>query len=390
MRRTSIKALIVSTFVLVTIAFSGCYRKPDLFLYDYEGPEIGLPVVEIELETYWDYGANLGIDYDWRAEWFYGWDDEDRRLFGDLGYTEPDKFLIRRYYTGSEPLGKRLYRLIDYQEGKRYRRDYDLGYWDLLVWNQVQTLDGVQSLRTNESQTDIDKEITVTTGPTINSVRYHVPRYQTSFYEPEQLFSALDHFEISPELSDFYYSEEEGLWLRKILLEPITYIYLPQVILHNNRGRISQVPGTANLSGMANSTSINTGITGMDAVAVNFSMRLKNEKTFKGGEIVDIVGGRLMTFGICGQNANRISRADDMEEMDPQHHYLDVNMQFYNGMDSTFVFDVTDQVRAHFKGGVITVELDIDTVPIPQRPGGSGFDAVVKDFEDAGTWEFNM
>ena len=79
-----------------------------------------------------------------------------------------------------------------------------------------------------------------------------------------------------------------------------------------------------------------------------------------------------------------------MEEMDPQHHYLDVNMQFYNGMDSTFVFDVTDQVRAHFKGGVITVELDIDTVPIPQRPGGSGFDAVVKDFEDAGTWEFNM
>ncbi len=54
---------------------------------------------------------------------------------------------------------------------------------------------------------------------------------------------------------------------------------------------------------------------------------------------------------------------------------------FYNGMDSTFVFDVTDQVRERYKGGVITVELDMDTVPIPKRSGGSGFDAVVKDYE---------
>ena len=50
-------------------------------------------------------------------------------------------------------------------------------------------------------------------------------------------------------------------------------------------------------------------------------------------------------------------------------------------MDSTMVFDVTDQVRKHYKGGVITVELDVDTVPIPTRPGGSGFNAVVKDYE---------
>ena len=65
-------------------------------------------------------------------------------------------------------------------------------------------------------------------------------------------------------------------------------------------------------------------------------------------------------------------------------------MQFNNGMDSTFVFDVTDQVRKLYKGGVITVELDMDTVPIPQRSGGSGFNAVVKDTEDGGTYEFDM
>ena len=95
-----------------------------------------------------------------------------------------------------------------------------------------------------------------------------------------------------------------------------------------------------------------------------------------------------MTFGICGLNANRVSRAD--EYVDEERHYLDVQMQFYNGMDSTLVFDVTDQVRQRYKGGVITVELDLDTVPIPKRKGGSGFNAVVKDYEDGGTWEIDF
>jgi hypothetical protein len=148
------------------------------------------------------------------------------------------------------------------------------------------------------------------------------------------------------------------------------------------------VPGSANLSGMARSTSLNTGITGDDAIAVNFKMRLKNDKEFKNGERVDIVGGRLMTFGMCGQNANRVTRAEDGK--DTKRHYLDVQMQFMNGMDSTFVFDVTNQVRERYKGGVITVELDMDTVPMPKRPGGSGFDAVVKDVEDGGTHIFDM
>ena len=103
---------------------------------------------------------------------------------------------------------------------------------------------------------------------------------------------------------------------------------------------------------------------------------------------MDIVGGRLLTFGLCGLNPNRIKRREDVA--DKHSHYLDVTMQFNNGLDSTFVFDVTDQVRRRWKGGVITVELDMDTVRIPSRSGGSAFDAVVKDFEDGGTHEFEM
>ena len=40
-------------------------------------------------------------------------------------------------------------------------------------------------------------------------------------------------------------------------------------------------------------------------------------------------------------------------------------MMFNNGKDQTLVFDVTDQVRKRYKGGVITVELDVDTIPYP-------------------------
>lgn len=61
---------------------------------------------------------------------------------------------------------------------------------------------------------------------------------------------------------------------------------------------------------------------------------------------------------------------------------MDVNFHFSNGNDSTLVFDVTDQVRKRYKGGVITIDLDVDTVRIPSRTGGSGFDAIVDEFEE--------
>ena len=360
------------------LSLIGCRREPPLHLY-WEKTEFEFPIVELDLEVYWDYELALGINYDWRAEWYYGWDDEDRRLFGEIGYTEPTAFNIRLYHTGDEAYGKHSRPTSVYMIGRKLRREFDWGFWDILAWNDVHTLDGVQSLIFDE-ETTYDY-VTARTSQTMNSAPYHAPRYNNSFYEPEQLFSAYEQaIDINPNLEGFVYDEEENIWVRRLhmLLEPITYIYLPQVILHHNNGRIAAVQGSANLSGMARSTNLNTGVTGMDAIAVYFNMRMKNDM-YKGSEKVDIVGGRLMTFGMCGLNANRISRGVELN--DGQRHYLDVTMQFNNGMDSTFVFDVTDQVRQRYKGGVLTVELDMDTVPIPKRSGGSGFNAVVKDWE---------
>ena len=369
---------IMMLLLLALLALSSCYREPPLHLYDIDNPALALPIVELSLDTYWNYDGNLGINYDWRAEWYYGWDDEDRRIFGELEYEEPTKFFLRRYYTGNEKEGTRIERRNAYISGRTFRASYDWGFWDILAWNDVKTIDGVQSLNFDE-KSSYDEDILAYTNTTMYSSRYYAPRYQNSFYEPEQLFSACEKgVEINKNLDGFEYDEENDIWIRKLnmYLEPLTYIYLPQIILHNNRGRINGVQGIANLSGMARFTRLNSGIAGTDAIAVNFNVRLKNDKDFKAGEKVDIAGGRIMTFGICGLNANRVSHVDD--KLDSERHYLDLNMTFNNGMDSTFVFDVTDQVRKRYKGGVITIELDMDTVPIPRRKGGSGFNAVVK------------
>ena len=373
---------IITLCLLALLALSSCYREPPLHLYDIDSPAVALPIVELSLDTYWDYDGNLGINYDWRAEWYYGWDDEDRSIFGELEYEEPTKFFLRRYYTGEVKEGTRIDKKNAYVSGRTFRAPYDWGFWDILAWNDVKTIDGVQSLQIDE-KSSYDEDIIASTGTTMYSSRYHAPRYQNSFYEPEQLFSACEKgVEINKNLDGFEFDEDNNIWVRKLnmYLEPLTYIYLPQIILHNNNGRIDQVTSNGNISGMARFADINTGFAGEDAIAVNFKMRLKTNKDFKAGEKVDIVGGRLMTFGICGQNANRITRAD--EENDTEHHYIGVQLQFNNGMDSIFVFDVTDQVRKRYKGGVITVELDMDTVPTPKRSGGSGFNAIVKGFEE--------
>jgi hypothetical protein len=223
----------------------------------------------------------------------------------------------------------------------------------------------------------------------MHTARYNAPRYTRSFYQPEPLFSSYEQdIEVNRNLKGFEYDSLRHVWVRTLtmILKPITYIYLTQVILHHNRGRITSIDGSANLSGFARTTTLNSGIAGSDAITVYYATRLKRdcpmvpygtraEDVSDDASRVDIVGGRLMTFGLCDHNSGAIKRREDVR--DQNRHYMDLVMQFNNGVDSTFVFDVTDQVRKRYKGGVITVELDMDTIPVPSRNGGSGFNAVV-------------
>ena len=373
---------------IVLGSFAACDPEPPLHLYDAQERTIDVPMVDMDLEVYWDYQLSFGIEYNWEAEWYYGWDEIDVTTFGQIGYEEPKVFNLRRYYTGDIPFARHTGVIRDTVEGTHFQGMYDWGYWDVMLWNKIITPDGVQSIIIDEGSS-LDSVIAYT-NQSMHPSRYNAPRYTHSFYAPEPLFAGYEQgIEINRDLSGFTFDDERGVWVRKLemVLKPITYIYLTQVILHNNKGRISSIDGTADLSGMARSTNLNTGVAGNDAITVYFNAILKKDCDMD-GEPVDIIGGRLLTFGIPGNEANALTRASEVK--DENRHYMNFTMQFNNGMDSTFVFDVTDQVRERYKGGVLTVELDVDTVKIPRRSGGSGFDAVVKDYEDGGTHEFEM
>jgi hypothetical protein len=382
-------ALYIILLLCTTAALSACRREPPLHLYDEMEIQTDFPVVDVNLDVYWDYELNFGVEYNWKEEWYYGWDEKDRQIFGELGYAEPTAFNVRRYYTGEVPYKPHTSVVATTIEGKRFRDRYKWGFWDILVWNEIRTLDGVQSLIFDETTT-LDSVVAYTNQSMHNS-RYQAPVYTRSFYEPEPLFTGYEQaIDINRSLEGFVYDPEEDIYVKKLnmILEPITYIYLTQVIIHHNYGRVTATDGNSNLSGFARTTTLNSGRAGSDAITVYYGTRLKKDVPYvpysvmsvnpdaaTGAERVDIVGGRLMTFGICNQNANRIKRKEDVKDI--HRHYMDVVMQFNNGMDSTFVFDVTEQVRHRYRGGVITVELDMDTIPIPSRTGGSGFDAVV-------------
>ena len=378
----------ILSVVLALVALCSCERRPELHLYDGGNMEIEFPFVLLELEAYWNYELSYGITYDWNAEWYYGWDETDRQIFGEIGYVEPTVFNIRRYFTEQIAFGPHKSVLSNTITGNTFQGKYDWGFWDILVWNDIHTLDGVQSLNFDESST-LD-HVTAFTNETMRSTRYQAPKFTNSFYQPEPLFSAYKQaIEISPSLDGFVYDEKRSMWVKRLdmILLPVTYIYLTQVILHHNNNKIVGCDGYANFSGMSRSVDLNTGIAGPDAITISYDTRFKRNCD-KEGEIVDIVGGRFMTFGLCNYNANLIKSPEDIKN--DVKHYMDVTMQFNNGMDSTFVFDVTKQVRNRYKGGVITIELDMDTIAPPSRSGGSAFDAVVQDFEEGGTHEFDM
>ena len=382
----SLLAVVVFATLLFTLA---CEREPVLHLHEGEGPiEIKIPLINLDLQASWDSKLDYDVTYNWEAEWYYQWDAIDYQIFGNIGYTEPTTFLLRRYFTGDTPMAHHTQVIANTITGNSFQGRYNWGFWDLLVWNDVVTLDGIQSLNFDEATT-LDY-VTAYTNQTMIPTRYHSPKYTRAFYEPEALFSAYAQgIEVNENLDGFEYDAARNLWVKRLdmLLQPVTYIYLPQIILHNNHNKIVGVDGSGNLSGMARTVVLNSGIAGSDAITVNYNVRFKSNCDMK-GEAVDIIGGRLMTFGMCNLNPRFVTRQEDVK--DEIRHYMDVTMLFNNGLDSTFVFDVTDQVRQKYKGGVLTVELDMDTVSIPSRAGGSAFEAVVEDYQDGGTHEFEM
>lgn len=407
--RKLLNILVIVSAMLLAVS---CARVPKKYLHEEGHMPIAMPAIELSLDIYWDYtldnGWSYSYEYDWRKEWSYGWDEEDRRLFGDsIGYsTKPNTFNIRRYFTGQDSAA--LHTTVDQHQvyDTLFLATYKPGWYDLLVWNEVTTIDGVQAIRFDETSS-LDSVTAYTGMSRMGSFISGVNDSHTAqavHYQPEALFS--DYYEnllVTLDTSDYVWDPIRGIYYRhlEMLMLPRTYIYLVQLILHHNYGKVDNTTGNAILSGMAYNTNLNTGYAGTQPINVFFNNRMKRHLSHKGDPDVDIIGGRLYTFGICGVNPYNVRKrvvgsttveatqtAADIYAADGNRHYVDFDVVFSNGNDSVITFDVTDKVRQFYRGGVLTLELDMDTVPVPGKKH-SLFDVVVAE-PDSVTYEFPM
>ena len=361
---------------LVSLQMSSCIA-PDLHLPEQTEPSV-LPAIETELSVVWD------IDAEWTADWYYGWDEKDDSIWGGIGYDMPKSFQVRRYYTGDDPHAPHTDVDAFSIEGTSFRRLFSFGYYDILFWSDIDSKDGTQVLVINEQM----DSVTATTTGTHGLARsiYQLVGSKESVGEseiiglmnqPEIFYSAYtEDVYISRDLNDYTYDPVEDVYIKKIEteLKPLVYIYLIQIVLYNNDGRIKGINGNTAMSGMANGTNLNTGQPNNRPSVVYFNTRLKRNIEVEGRNS-DVMGGKFTTFGLCTSSQ--------------LVNYLLFDLVFTNDGVKTYSVDVTEQCQSQPHGGVITVFVDCGKLELPDDPEigtGSLFIPTIEDYNIV-NWE---
>lgn len=342
----------------------------------------------INLDLVWN------LDIDWQSRWFYGWDKTDSLMWGPLAYPTPSSYEVRRYYLGAAPNAPHKNVEAFTINSNRFRRSYLFGYYDMLIWSNIDSKDGTQVVKIDESNPDA---VTATTSVTRGMTRLATSTSELDdnaivglYNQPEIFYSTYPrNIYISDDLKDYdYYDEKEKCWVKQIDCEltPLVYIYLVQVIFLNNDGRVVGTSGNAALSAFTGSTNVNTGHTYDNPAMVYFNTRFKDDKLYH-LQHADIIGGKLTTYGLCDM-------ASYLEAPDHKYtgsrkdlpNYLMVDISFRNGKEKTYQFDVTDQCREQAHGGIITVVIDCNEMEMPEddptEPSGSLFVPTVEDYDE--------
>lgn len=376
------------------LLFASCIEPP--LKLPAEDVIVDMPLVQTDMNLVWN------LDIDWDTQWHYGWDSIDIKNWGSIDYPEPTNYEVRRYFLGSNPGA--THSVVDSLTiyGTSFRRTYEFGYYDMLLWSNIDF--DPQVLVIDESDlNEVHATTTVTHGMmklatraeansfnVVTGVDFNDSQVTGLFNNPEIFYAAYPRdVYISRYKEDYdYFDEKENCWVKKLncVLTPRVYIYLVQVVLKNNRnGRIKDVSGDNALSNLSAGVSVNNGRTWNMPAVVYFETRMKHDIDYH-GEKVDIVGGKLTTFGLCDmpsyeENKSPMysgSRTDLKNDL-----YIDLS--FSNGAKQTLQVDVTEQVRTQCHGGLITIVIDAKDIPDPPSPtpgSGSVFVPTVEDYEE--------
>lgn len=379
--------------VCITMQMSSCIDPP----LTLPGQELlaDMPAVETELSVVWN------VHVDWATDWYYGWDAKDDSIWGDIGYDLPKSFQVRRYYKGKDTRPHHTNVDAFSTHNQTFRRYFSFGFYDINIWSDIDSKDGTQVLLINEQLDSITATTTGTHGMSRSVVRLKDSEEVEDGSgiiglknQPEIFYAAYpENIYISSNLDDYDYDPVEHIYIKKIetQLQPLVYIYLVQILLINNDGRVKGINGNAALSSMASGTNLNTGHTNNQPTIVYFNTRLKRNMVAE-GQFCDIIGGKLTTFGLCDMEPYTRAGSTYRGSRSSLNNYLFFDLLFSNNGVKTYSVDVTEQCQAQAHGGVITVKIDCSKLEIPaESESGSGslFLPTVEDYDDV-YWEIEL
>lgn len=377
-----LKHIFTSLVLLLTTAVgvTSCIEPP--LVLPAEKVLVDPPLVVTDLEVVWN------VDVDWKHDWYYGWDDTDVDNWGDLEYPNPSSYEVRRYFLGQEP--RVPHTTVDAFTiySNRFQRTYEFGYYDMLIYSNIDTKNHTQVVKVIED--DLDETVGTTTVTRAMKINRTDENLYALFNQPEIYYSAYPRdIYISRNFDDYdYYDEEEGTWVKHIncTLEPLVYIYLVQVILHNNiDNRVLDTNGDCAISAMAARTNVNTGHTYNDPCMVYFNTRMKRDIDVR-GEKCPVIGGMLTTYGLCDMDGYGHDNRSPLYtgSRDDLQNFVVIELKMSGGSVQSLRFDVTDQMRSQCHGGIITIDVDCNEISNPYEGGSSGslFHPTVEDYEE--------
>ena len=319
----------------------------------------------------------------WAANWTFNW---NVATLGPVGYTIPTSMRMHVFTQG--PDGDPVAHVVHNFVGDEAQMEVFVGTHDLLFHNNdseailfkqesdfahvhsytrkvangikasTRILTVAQKLAATKA--DDDEQVETLLDEPVNLT----PDGLFSLYDPNQVISDnLDDYEL---VGNKYILRIEGE------LNPSTYIYLFQLKLVNNDGRVIGSAGGAALTGMAQGVDLMTRETWTETASYLMDVYMDKEQ--------DMLGAKVYTFGVPGCNpydAASVAAAPAGE------HYLVLNVSYVNGSYRNISIPVTDDIRSLPTGGVITLELDVNDFPPDESAGGSGgFEALIGGWDE--------
>ena len=350
----------------------GCRIEPPLHLRQTLDLEVALEL-DLDVDLIWQ--------VDWETRWTFSWNAD---VLGELGYEAPASFRMHAYAWGADNQirSEQVFNFMGTSGSVKavagtydflfYNNDsetllFDTSFEGRDVYAYTRTISSglqysspVKSSSQKAADTKAEAEMKSADDPVVLQ-----PDCLFSLYTPEQT--------VSDNPADYEYID--GRYVIRVggTMKPANFIWLIQIRLLNNNGRVLGSAGGCALTGLAAGVDLQTGISSTASVSIPTDVRINRSVD------PDLMGARLVSFGIPGCNA-----------YDPQsvaaaptgNHFLVLSIAYSDGGYKNIHVDVTDQVRALPTGGVITLELDVNDFPPEEghQGGSGGFNPLLNDW----------